>query len=421
MKRFGDGRDVFFERRFGLYIHWGLYAIPAWHEQLLWRTKMTRAEYEPLMHQFDPVRYDPDTWVSLAKDSGMQYINFTAKHHDGFCMFDTAYTDYKVTNSPYGRDTLEMLANACARQNLPLSIYYSLPDWHHPDCPNEGKHHQMFAPRPGDTQIRERYYEYVRNQIRELMANYGPIYQFFWDINVDNFEDPALNDEIRRMQPNILINDRGPGPGDYCTPERHFEDINEFPCPTEAVSSFGRESWGYKKDEDYYTDKYLMQCLDNVLVRGGNYLLNIGPKPDGTLPEQAVRSLGRIADWYARVKEAFVDTAPASYLLRRDEFRMISFNTTVRRERPLATKRGRTVYVHLPEDCSGTGVLLIPMDTLPERAVLLNNGQEVETMVSVTPWHYREKPYLRLRNLPVNTITDEPLVIRLDFGEDIVR
>lgn len=141
--RFKDGRDVFFERRFGLFIHWGLYAIPAWHEQILWRGGMKRKEYERFINEFNPTKFDPDMWLDLAEQAGMQYICFTAKHHDGFCMWNTKHTRYNIMNTPYGRDVLGTLADACGRRNFPLGIYYSCPDWHHLHYPNQGRHHEM--------------------------------------------------------------------------------------------------------------------------------------------------------------------------------------------------------------------------------------------------------------------------------------
>ena len=150
IRRFGDQRDWFFEHRMGMFVHWGLYSIPAWHEQVLWRRGCRRSEYEALQHRFNPNGYDPDRWLDLMEMCGMDFLVFTAKHHDGFCMYDTRYTDYNVMNTPYGKDVLAMLANACARRNIKLGIYYSLPDWHHPNYPNLGRHHELWGPGIGD-------------------------------------------------------------------------------------------------------------------------------------------------------------------------------------------------------------------------------------------------------------------------------
>jgi len=417
IQRFKDQRDIFFSRRFGLFVHWGLYAIPAWHEQLLWRGKIKRKEYEQLIHQFNPTQFDPDEWIDLAEQSGMQYLCFTTKHHDGFCLWNTQYTDYHIMNTPYGKDILGMLAEACHKRGFPLSLYYSLPDWHHPNYPNMGRHHEMFGPRPSDESDIEKYYEFVRNQIRELLTNYGPIYQLFWDVNVAEYYDPSINEMVRELQPGILINDRGPGPGDYSTPERHVPQGLEFQKPTEACQALGRESWGYKEDEDYYSHKFITQSIDKILAMGGNYLLNVGPKPNGRFPEDNIEALHKIGAWYASVKESFTDTYPASTMIEKDLLKMSG--KTVERDEVLLTKRDNTIYVHLPQDPQSTAVLLKPLDILPKKAVLLNNQSELEARVDITPWAWKEKPYLRIRNLPVNEFSDSVMVIKLEFDESI--
>lgn len=415
--KFNDKRDVFFERRFGMFIHWGLYAIPAWQEQILWRTKMKRKDYEQLIHQFNPTKFNPYEWLDLVEEAGMQYICFTAKHHDGFCMWDSKFTDYNVMNTPYGKDILGMLADACHKRNIPLSIYYSCPDWHHPNYPNSGRHHEMFGPRDGDEPDIDKYYEFVKNQVRELCTNYGDIYQFFWDVNVAEYYDPEINEMIRSLQPGILINDRGPGEGDYTTPERHVPEGKEFTKPTEANQALGRESWGFKEDEDYYSHKYIMQSIDQILAMGGNYLLNVGPKADGTIAQENVNALKKIGEWYFSVKEAFIDTYPASYLVEKDTINMTE--QVVERDEVLITKKNNTLYVHLYRDPESTAILLKPLDIKPKRAVLLNNGLDLEARVDMTPWTWKEKSYLRIRQLPVNELTDTVMVIKLEFDQSV--
>lgn len=416
--RFNDSRDIFFKRRFGMFVHWGLYSIPAWHEQILWRTKMKRKDYEQLIHKFNPVNFDPDVWLDLAQKAGMQYLCFTTKHHDGFWMWDTKYTHYNIINTPYNKDILGMLAEACHRRNFPLSLYYSCPDWHHPNYPNKGRHHEMFGPRPGDDPDIDKYYEFVKNQIQELLTNYGPIYQLFWDVNVAEYYNPALNEMVRTLQPGILINDRGPDKGDYGTPERHFPTGKQFSRPTEGNTSLGRESWGYKEDEDYYSHKFLMQSMDKILSMGGNYLLNVGPKPDGTIAQENVEALDKIGRWYMSVREAFDGRDPASDMVEKDEFTMSEAGSIVRDE-VLATKKGNNLYIHLFRDPQSTAIILKPLDTMPKKATLLNNGMELEARVDVTPWHWKEKPLLRIRNLPVNEMTDTVMVIKLEFDQSI--
>ena len=335
----------------------------------------------------------------------MEYICFTTKHHDGFCMWDTAFTDYNIMNTSYGKDILGQLAEACQRRNMALSLYYSIVDWHHPNYPNMGRSHEMFGPRKGDSPDAKKYLEFVKNQVRELCTKYGKIYQFFWDLNSGNFVDESINDMIRSLQPGILINDRGPGPGDYSTPERHVPEGRAFLKPTEACQALGRESWGYKEDEDYYSCVHIMRSIDKILAMGGNYLLNVGPRADGTISPENIKMLRKIGNWYKTVFEAFDDTYPASYLTTNDDV--------------LLTKRDNTVYVHLWKEPEVNRVILKPLDILPKRAILLNNGQELECRVDVTPWLWKEKPYLRIRNIPVDEMTDTVLVIKLEFDESI--
>ncbi|MDR3120999.1 MAG: alpha-L-fucosidase [Clostridiales bacterium] len=410
--RFHDARDWFNEKRLGLFIHWGIYSIPAWHEQMEWRGRMPRKEYEPLMREFNPVKYDPDAWLALAKSVGMEFVTITTKHHDGFCMFDSKYTDFKITNTPYRKDIVKMLADAAARQGLVMGLYYSIPDWNHKNYPNQGRHHEMWGPRAGDEPDYDKYFAYMENQVTELCTGYGPIGQLFWDINVAGYNRTAFNDQIRKLQPSIVINNRGPENWDYSTPERHVPDGMEFTQRTEAVQSLGRESWGHKLDEDYYNPKYIMQSIDKILAMGGNYMLNVGPKADGTLDERDTASLQRIGRWYTKVREAFTpDTYPATSMITQATHGEM-------KDRILLTRRvnTNTIYVHAYEDLATNAISMRPFTANPVKATLLNDGSPVETVVSKTPgYHHEDRAFLRLRGLPTTKITDEPLVVKLEF------
>ncbi len=267
---FGDGRDWFLHKRFGLFIHWGIYAIPGWQEQHQWRGRVPRDEYVKLADQWNPVRFDPDAWLDLAAESGMQYVVLTTKHHDGFCLWDTEHTDYNTMNTPYNRDVLRQLADACQRRNVPLGLYYSIADWHHPNYPNQGRHHELPGPKPGDEPDLMRYLDFLRAQVRELCTRYGEISCFWWDMNVDQHVDPSVNTMIRELQPGAVINNRGFDEGDFGTPERDPGKSGEersFEGLTEACQSVGIESWGYRVDEDYYTDRHLIRSIDRYLAR----------------------------------------------------------------------------------------------------------------------------------------------------------
>ena len=395
-----DPRDAFFANRFGMFVHWGLYAVPGWHEQIQWRRDIPKAEYTKLVSRFNPVRFNPDEWLDVLQAAGMQYLCFTAKHHDGFCMWDTAHSDYRITRTPYGRDVLALLAEACHRRSVRLCLYYSCPDWHHPNSLNLGGDHQLAAPNPGDAPDLLRYVDYVRRQITELCTRYGRITSFFWDIP-PLLNIPALNGLLRELQPGILINDRGYGPGDYSTPERHVPPGKRFAKPTEACQSVGRQSWGWRADEDYYSDLLLMQSLDRILAMGGNYLLNVGPKADGTIAAEHADILRRIGAWFARVREAFDGAEPASALVAHEEC--------------MLTRKGNALYVHFPTPPVSTGLILNPIAAAPRRAVLLNTGQELRAVVELVPEWFRSGAFLRLAGLPVNQLSGEVPVVRLDF------
>ncbi|GHV47186.1 alpha-L-fucosidase [Spirochaetia bacterium] len=415
--RFRDERDWFNRRRFGMFIHWGLFSIPAWHEQVLWRGKMRRSDYEKLIHEFNPEKFDPDQWLDLAQSVGMEYVTVTAKHHDGFCMFDTKYTNYNVMRTPYKKDIIRMIVESAKRHDFKLGFYYSIPDWHHPNCPNQGRHHEMWGNRQSDEPDYDTYFQYMENQISELCTNYGEVSQLFWDVNILDYNNREFNDRMRKLQPSLVINNRGPDNGDYATPEREedtpdrkFSQSMEFPGHTEACQSLGRESWGHRIDEDYYNPKYLMQCIDRTLAMGGNYLLNVGPKADGTIDERDIASLKRIGKWYNNIKEAFApDTYPATSMIT-------DHAGLPMRDKILLTRRQNTVYVHAYEDLASSSISLRPFTMQPLKATLLNTGEPVEALVAKTPYYHEEdQAYLRLRNLPTAAITDEPLVVKLEF------
>jgi alpha-L-fucosidase len=411
IRRFNDGRDWMFKKRLGLFLHWGLYSIPAVHEQMLWRYHMSRGEYEALQEQFNPVDYDPDAWLDLAQEAGMEFVCITTKHHDGFCMWDTKETDYNIMNTPHGKDVIKMLADACARRGMDLGFYYSLPDWHHPNYPNLGRHHELSWLREDDDIDEEKYLQYVEKQIRELLTQYGKITHLFWDINVAKFHKPAMNEMVRELQPGILINDRGPGEGDYVTPEREVPEGRCFQKPTIAIQSTGRESWCYRENEDYYTHLFLMQSIGKTLAMGGSYSLNVGPDASGRIGVEDKETLAVIGSWYKRVREAYTDTIPCSHMLS-------TVGNVSSYDPVFLTRKQNIIYVSACETLHTSGIMLNPIDRLPERASLLNDGRAVECVVDVTPWRWKGRPALRLANLPVNEFPAEPLVVKLEFAAD---
>jgi len=408
MKQFNDQRDWFFQKRFGLFVHWGIYSIAGWHEQHQMRARSSYDEYTKLAAQWNPTRFDPDAWLDLMQEVGMKYICLTTKHHDGFCLWDTKQTAYNTMNTPYGQDALRLLADACHRRDVPLCLYYSCVDWHQPNYPNQGRHHELPGPVPGGQPDMARYMEFVREQVRELCTNYGKISGFWWDMNVDKHVDPSINELIRTLQPSAIINDRGYDEGDFGTPERDF-DLAPDKAPvlnglTEACQSVSSESWGYRFIEAYHTDRHLIRAIDKYMAIGANYLLNVGPKPDGTIPDESVAILRRIGRWYKSVSEALIDVENVSDVVANRDV--------------LVTRRGNTLYVHLYRDPATDAVKLKPIAVAPRSATLLNTGEAVRCELDVLPSEWvTAEPSLLLTGLPVNEYPNTVLVVKLEFDD----
>ena len=402
MIRFNDGRDWFLEKHYGMFIHWGIYSVGGKSEWEMQKYNVPKEEYDKYIPQFTAENFDPAQWVDYAVKSGMEYMVFTAKHHDGFCMWDTKYTDYNVMNTPFGKDPLRMLADECRKRNFPLVIYYSCMDWTHEAYPNDGTCSSVMTD-PAKHDMPE-YMEYVKNQIRELCTQYGEIYGIWWDNNNTGYSDPSVNALIRELQPKAVINDRGfSGDGDYRTPERSSKRDNAaFMMPTEACDSISRGEWCCHKDGDFNSSRYCMSAITSFIARGANYLLNIAPEADGRLQKEYTDVLDKVTPWFKRVREALY--APyRPWVLFRDTF--------------LCTGDRNTLYVFLLEAPAATAFPLVPLDTAPESAMLLNNGQELTVEFRGTAPH--KNPVVILRHYPADEFYNEIPVVKLTFKEDI--
>lgn len=394
---------LFKDERFGMFIHFGIYAENGWHEQDQLRRNIPKEEYVKLRDIFNPYRFDADEIVGFAKVSGAQYICFTTKHHDGFCMWNTKYTDYNIMNTPFGRDILKELSVSCEKNGIKLELYYSIPDWNHKNSLNLGReYHQLRKPNPGDEPNEELYIEYIKKQMRELLTNYGKIHAIFWDIPPER-RDESVNEFVRSFQPHILINDRGYDKGDYSTPEREEKIKNaSFERLCEACQSVGAQAWGYRRDEDYYTSQYIIAQMSKMLIKGGNYLLNVGPDETGRIPDRAKKIFSTVGDWYKRIYESVAD---AKY------YRVGEFDYTI---------KGNTVYLHLPPACGCSGFILKPFDVAPKSATLLNNGADIEAKVCFSPWDYdgeENAPHLHIGNVPAEEFLHENMVVKMEFDD----
>ena len=318
MADFGKGDTGWFTHdRFGMFIHWGLYSMPGRHEWIRNYEEIPNEDYEKYFEQFNPDLFNPKEWAKAAREAGMKYFVITTKHHEGFCMWDSKYTDYKVTNTPCGRDLLREIVDAFRAEGLKVGFYHSLIDWHHPDFTVDNVH--PLRNRPDRAKLNEgrdmaRYREYLHNQVRELLTEFGKIDIIWFDFSYPqwgedgkghaDWDSEGLVRMIRELQPGIMINNRLdlPGGGDVITPEQNtpddpVTDENGNPVVWEGCQTFSG-SWGYHRDE--LTWKSAKQCIDmliNHVCRNGNLLMNVGPTSRGYIDHRAMERLKAYAQW----------------------------------------------------------------------------------------------------------------------------
>ena len=354
------------EAKFGMFIHWGPYSVAS--VEASWpimvpspKWNISEAEYRALPRRFNPVNFDPDAWVRLAREAGQRYMVFTSKHHDGFCMFDTNYTDYKITHTPYKQDIVARLAAACKSGGMPLGFYYSPPDMNHPGYRDTSK--PASAGWQGEPARPEwpLYLDYMELQLTELLTKYGDVAIVWFDGlgNQSKYNGRRFHDLIHRLQPAALINNRIGLPGDYDTPEQFIPKAIPTRTAPRLVGTDQSKSvvstavprpedfrlwetcmtingtWGYNKnDTSYKPARQLIRTLVEVASRGGNLLLNVGPAPDGTIQPEFEERLRGIGAWMKVNGEAIYGT---SY----GPLQGLSFCRS--------TAKGNTVYLHVFE------------------------------------------------------------------------
>lgn len=309
----------FVKDRFGMFIHWGLYALPARHEWVKQIEQIPDSIYDKYFKHFDPDLYDPDLWAKAASNAGMKYLVVTSKHHEGFCLWDSALTDYKATNTPYGKDLLQPMINAYRTQNMKVGFYHSLIDWHHPHFIVDNVHSMRNSPdrdKMNEGRDQSKYTEYLHGQVKELLTQFGKIDILWFDFSYPNPEnDPYIgkgrtdwkSEElykiVRDLQPNIILNDRldlDEG-WDIKTPEqfqpREWVKVNGQPVVWEACQTFSG-SWGYHRDESSWKSvEQLIQMLIDTVSKGGNLLLNVGPTGRGEFDARALDRLEGMGKW----------------------------------------------------------------------------------------------------------------------------
>lgn len=325
------------EARFGMFIHWGLYAVPAgeWkgntnHAEWIRTTaQIPLKEYDKFLPQFNPVNFDAEEWVQMAKDAGMKYITITSKHHDGFCLWDSKETDFDIMSTPFQRDILKELADACRKiGGIKLCFYHSIMDWHHPDY-NERRTWEKDRPVEGTD--RKTYINYMKNQLKELVTGYGDIGVIWFDGEWEGFWTHAdgvdLYNYVRSLKPGIIINnrvDKGRGgmagmttaggfAGDFGTPEQEIPNTGLPGVDWESCMTMNN-NWGYNKaDKNFKPAKELIHKLVDIASKGGNFLLNIGPKADGTFPQESIERLKAIGEWMRVNGESVYGTSASPF------------------------------------------------------------------------------------------------------------
>ena len=385
------------EMKFGLFIHWGPVSLKG--TEIGWSRGGERRgrggtgsipaeEYDNLYKQFNPVKFNADEWVQLAKDAGMKYLVFTSKHHDGFSMFDSKLTEYKISNSPFKRDVVKELADACHKAGLKLGYYYSPVDWYHPDYRTENH---------------TRYIKFLHGQIRELCTNYGRLDIMWFDAlggSAKDWDSEKLFRMIRRLQPHIIINNRAGLPADHDTPEQR---IGKFQSDRawETCMTICRQ-WAWKPNDQMKSLKQCIQTLVRVVGGDGNLLFNVGPMPDGRIEPRQVQRLREMGQWLKKYGQTIYGT-------RGGPFKTGSWGAS--------THKGKTIYVHIL-NWPGDTLTLPPIPKKIIASSVLTGGtatvkQTKEAIdISVTEAHQQELDTIIVLKLdgPANEIAPRALL-----------
>lgn len=379
------------DARFGMFIHWGLYSIPARGEWVRSTERMPKEEYDPFFDEFDAENYDPKKWAKTAKEAGMKYAVLTAKHHDGFCLYDTALTDFKSTNAPCKRDLVKEFLEAFRAEGIKVGLYFSIIDWRHPDYPHYG---DQFHPMRDNEAFKgmehnfERYLDYMHGQIRELLTNYGHLDLMWFDfsygpMNCEKWKASELIEMVRSIQPHIIIDNRlegsaenagsirtlNPTPysGDFASPEQMIPpkgicDEAGTPIPWEACVTLNN-NWGYDAhDHHYKSAKMVIHTLVECVSKNGNLILNVGPNAKGEIPEETEKILKEVGEWMKQNSKSIYGCGYAD--LPKPEWGRF-------------TRNGNKLYAHVMEEQTGA-ICLEKMAGMVDHMRLLKDGSEVK-------------------------------------------
>ena len=423
--------EWYLDARFGMFIHWGLYSIPARGEWVRSEEEIPKEDYMKYFEEFDPVDYDPRAWARAAKEAGMKYVVLTAKHHDGFCLYDSQYTDFKSTNTKCGRDLIKEYVEAVRAEGLKVGIYFTIIDWYHDDYPHYGDRQHPMRNNPAyknDGRNFDNYLTYMHNQIREICTNYGKIDILWFDFSYDDLRGEAwrateLMDMVRSLQPEVIIDNRlecsgegygslaackpTPYHGDFVSPEQMIppngiQDVEGNDIAWEACVTMNNH-WGYCATDHFYKPApMLIKKLVECVSKGGNMILNVGPDAKGKFPKESSAILAEIGRWMDKNHDSIYGCAPAADIPKPDYGRI--------------TRNGNKYYVHIYENTLGP----LPLIGFDKNKIVkvraLDDGHEVPIS---TLWVHSDYPDIAFVDLGPDPVLPDPVdyVLEVEMAE----
>lgn len=406
-----DKTKWFTDARFGMFIHWGIYSIPARGEWVKNNENISDENYEKFAAEFNPVDFDPDQWAEAAWNAGMRYVVFTTKHHDGFCMFDSDNNDFNIMNTPYGKDITAELVAAYRRKGIRIGFYHSLVDWRHPDFTPDAEH-PIWKTGQRDFSDRDpaKYRKYLYRHVEQLLTNYGKIDILFFDYTSqhktgEEWEPEKLLDMIYKLQPEILVNDRlsfwkPPFYGDYLTPEICLPndpvEVDGKAYPWETCMTMN-SNWGYcSAGKDFKSSATIIQALSSCVSKNGNLLLNVGPDAKGRIPAESLRILGEVGDWMKENSESVHGARMAPYQPPQGAY---------------YTQNDEALFLHMPTAPVGD-VILPELNGKIRDVRVLADGSEVK-VVDFWGFELLKKSEIRIRPTGLFLNNPQPVVLKI--------